>query len=69
MAGIYGNSPIDRYYEQLLDDHLDNTVGEDDCEPDFLCYWPDGCDEKEQCVYCKDTQEQDEKYEAENLKT
>jgi hypothetical protein len=37
MAGCYGNSPCDRYYESMLDyylDEWDQEREEEDCEKD-----------------------------------
>lgn len=36
MAGCYGNSAEDRYYEKMLDDHLDEEERREE-EEDYAC--------------------------------
>ncbi len=36
MAGCYGNSAHDRYYENMLDDYLNGQEPPDECSCDFI---------------------------------
>lgn len=55
MAGCYGNSAEDRYYEKMLDDYLDSLEDryyeDEDEDEDYLEPDPDDDDERYRRIY------------------